>query len=1365
MSSEPSARPDRPRFIGRYQIIKHLGAGGMGAVYKALHVDLGREVALKILPSELASKPDMLERFRNEALQAAKLRHEHIVTLYEFGEVAGTKFLAMEFVDGTNLHEYIDEKKQLEPEEARKILIQATRALVLAHKHGIIHRDIKPSNLLLTQKDGQIFVKLTDFGLARTAADSNDFKLTRTGTTVGTVDYISPEQARNSRAADIRSDIYSLGCTFYHMLAGQPPFPVGDLTERLLKHVEAEPEDVRRFNAKTPEGIVMVLRRMLAKKPEDRYQTPAELLKDLENPPSGPNLSPRQVLEALAAEVSDKPKPVRRPNLETRTRTATPALPFGVPAQPPPIPKLRYRNTKVAARKPKNLNERRSSGAPLVIEGWKPWVAIGAGIIVVSLIVLAIVFGWGKRPSSTRTQPPPSDSTPGQFAQPSNQEAAARPNEPASTPAREEPASSQPTVQDNQGKGQHAPDRPTEPAPKTEPPPKTEPAPVQQPTPQEPEQHVRRFYQPRPQTVAEMKREFQSEQPISTPAAPRSLENNAPSTPEPGGATITPRLPAPGVGKPPLSDSAGAGAKSLATPAKPPAPESAKPTPEGEKRSPSAPGTRADGPVLIVSRSFSGTDSLHFDSLHSACAKASTDRVTIIEIRDNGPIFETPVEVAARNIVIRGGKGYRPLIVWDLQSTAASPSKSFLSMERGNLTLENLEIVVKCPETEQAEVANLVRVEAGNLIAVGCAFSVAGRCRSGLSAVRFESASAQTTRSRCRLSQCYFRGADMVALDLRSQGGDVQLGDCLIVGGSRPLVDITASSANLLSLRVARSTLVAGQTLVRIRAASMTEKQLAVHWLGWDSLFAHHGSQTDGEMLQLEEGVTTSGMKWRSVNCLYSGWQNLLKCAGRDISQTQLSVWRKLWQQEEGDEVDVQTWPAFVPTDPCEMPAANFRTAGTRTGYAATSHPGTLGCDVTTLPPARDGWLLLTYDRPPSPQFDPPAIDQAPEIPPDADGRYHGERINVNRTDLGEYLKKIQTERRLGSRIVLILSGSGVARTSPIHIKGVNLVLYFEPVKDKNSRLVLAPKDAVDCEALIEVEGGGCEITGAAISFGDSRSTSLPARVIKVQGGDLRLTGCRLSGPLRAASIGLIQFKGSGDPSSEQAVWECAITDSILLCRGNCIDNEGVGSRVRLQGCVLIAGADAFRIDPSLSTTKRLNVRYILDHNTIAAQHAVFHVRDLPALSTPIEPITVRADANVFLDPVSGEATRSGLLDYDLEALVRGLIVWHGDGNAYDKHLHHYVAPRSVSGEDKRAETSAAGRRQSHSAWVRLWSPQRERHAFFFDVKGVRGLDRDDPDLSRLAIPQLAQARRRGPPPGADLERLGIDKRPPKDKK
>ncbi len=281
MSPDPSTKgPQRSVRIGKYRVVTHLATGGMGAVYKAYDTEAKRDVALKVLTPELAAKPIMIERFRREARNASKLHHPNVVQVYEFGEADGCFFIAMEFVEGIDLNEYVERKGPLDPEEALRLITQATKALDHAHRQDIVHRDVKPSNFLLTRKKGRLFVKLTDLGLSRDP-QAEEFRVTRDGTTVGTVDYISPEQARDSGTADIRSDLYSLGCTWHHLLAGKAPFAEGGLAERLHKHLNVDPPDLRTANPRVSRATVLVLRRLLAKRPADRYQTPAELLKDL----------------------------------------------------------------------------------------------------------------------------------------------------------------------------------------------------------------------------------------------------------------------------------------------------------------------------------------------------------------------------------------------------------------------------------------------------------------------------------------------------------------------------------------------------------------------------------------------------------------------------------------------------------------------------------------------------------------------------------------------------------------------------------------------------------------------------------------------------------------------------------------------------------------------------------------------------------------------------------------------------------------------------------------------------------------------------------------------------------------------------
>ncbi len=279
MSSDLLAHGTR---LGKYEVVAHIATGGMGAVYKAVDREHRRPVALKVLPTELARQASVLERFHREARHAARLNHPNIVALYEscHDEVRDLHYLVLEYIDGVDLKKYMEKRGRLHAEETRLILIQAATALAHAHEQGVVHRDIKPANFLLAKAGSKVIIKLTDMGLACREED-DDFRITREGTTVGTIDYLSPEPARDSASADIRSDIYSLGCTAYHMLAGHPPFAKGGLGERLYQHLETPVTDVREFSPKVSPEFWAVLERMLEKDPDDRYATPDDLLLDL----------------------------------------------------------------------------------------------------------------------------------------------------------------------------------------------------------------------------------------------------------------------------------------------------------------------------------------------------------------------------------------------------------------------------------------------------------------------------------------------------------------------------------------------------------------------------------------------------------------------------------------------------------------------------------------------------------------------------------------------------------------------------------------------------------------------------------------------------------------------------------------------------------------------------------------------------------------------------------------------------------------------------------------------------------------------------------------------------------------------------
>jgi serine/threonine-protein kinase len=291
--------------LGQYVLLERLGEGGMGAVFKARHRLMNRIVALKLIKPELLAHPHAQERFRHEIQAAAKCVHPNIVIAHDADEVDGKHYLTMELVTGSNLATLVKTRGPLPINIACDFARQAACGLAHAHEKGLVHRDIKPSNLLLIPAaDGQPggTIKILDLGLARLrgtgSRDTTKEELTEPGAVVGTADYMAPEQALDSRQADIRADIYSLGCTLYFLLAGQPPFPGGTSMEKLFSHHQMEPLPIEHCRPEVSPELVVVLRKMMAKKREERFQTPNEVAAALQ--PFCTN-EPAPVVQVMAA--------------------------------------------------------------------------------------------------------------------------------------------------------------------------------------------------------------------------------------------------------------------------------------------------------------------------------------------------------------------------------------------------------------------------------------------------------------------------------------------------------------------------------------------------------------------------------------------------------------------------------------------------------------------------------------------------------------------------------------------------------------------------------------------------------------------------------------------------------------------------------------------------------------------------------------------------------------------------------------------------------------------------------------------------------------------------------------------------------
>jgi serine/threonine-protein kinase len=275
-SGETPVRDLTGTTLGDFQVIRLLGRGGMGQVYLATQISLDRLIALKVLHPRFLSKPAYLSRFEAEATAVAKLNHPNIVHVYTLGHVDQVRFIAMEYVEGTNLRDYINKKGALDLPLGMSIMRQAGQAIGAAGEVGLIHRDIKPENLLITRKGR---VKVADFGLCRDLG-SDRFHVTQPGITMGTPLYMSPEQAQG-KPLDHRSDLYSLGVSFYHMLTGFPPFQADSAVALALKHVQEPPVRPSVHRPEIPVELENMILKLMAKDPAERYQSAAEFLADL----------------------------------------------------------------------------------------------------------------------------------------------------------------------------------------------------------------------------------------------------------------------------------------------------------------------------------------------------------------------------------------------------------------------------------------------------------------------------------------------------------------------------------------------------------------------------------------------------------------------------------------------------------------------------------------------------------------------------------------------------------------------------------------------------------------------------------------------------------------------------------------------------------------------------------------------------------------------------------------------------------------------------------------------------------------------------------------------------------------------------
>jgi serine/threonine protein kinase len=437
-------------FLGPYKVLELIAKGRQAGVYKAVHAS-GQLVAIKVLPASKAKDAEILARFRREARLLTRLDHPNVVRAFHLGESDGKHYLVLEYLDGDTLADVLDKWKRLPPVEAVRVVHQAMLGLQHIHERGMIHRNLEPANLMLVNAPGQgefeRSVKILDIGLGKALFTEGEkspvddpSQLTTDGVLIGTPEYLAPEQARSARTADIRADVYSLGCVLYHALTGQPPFPDKSVLNTVMRHATEPPRPLSEYLPEVPDGLQNVMSWLLAKDPAQRYATPERAAQALNlfllnTPPSRPSPPPAPAyvrwletspdadpgrpapapanipvgrLEPVGRK-AEAPRPAKAPTAVATPLPPNAGIPMGLPAAPAAaVPGVVLANFDVELVSVPLPGKRDDRPRGLLELNRRDAIMLVAGGVLVSFAVLA---GWGLN-RALRREPPPEQTPP-----------------------------------------------------------------------------------------------------------------------------------------------------------------------------------------------------------------------------------------------------------------------------------------------------------------------------------------------------------------------------------------------------------------------------------------------------------------------------------------------------------------------------------------------------------------------------------------------------------------------------------------------------------------------------------------------------------------------------------------------------------------------------------------------------------------------------------------------------------------------------------------------------------------------------------------------------------------------------------------
>ncbi len=1305
--------------LGKYQVVRELGAGGMGTVYLAVDSNLKRTVALKVLHKERASNETLVRRFESEATASAQLKHENIVTVYDAGQIDGHLFIALEFVDGTDIHELVAKRGAVPLTRSVNYVRQIARALDHLHSRGIVHRDIKPSNLLLT-KDG--VVKLTDLGLARAVDESLASNITREGTTVGTVDYMSPEQARNSQAADIRSDIYSLGCTWYQMLTGEPPYPEGSVTNKLYAHISKARPDPRAFNHTVPEEIVAVMHKMMARKVDDRYQNPSELINDLDNLGSGY----KQLEEVLGAAAEENFPSAPDSAFAAPTRAAPLPLP---PRQPRRMPREAEPEGHDREETERSVPERRMPARQL------PPSARGVSLPP------------RQPPPPARPGQPPgrqSHTPPRQMPVPGRQ---------TPTPARQLPTPSNISAADRQflrddsgiskvgATNRRAPTRRGGGGVVSDEPVGT----ARGPRLPLGELSSLNEWQPLAKKVgtvlaavaaigflgwltspywlpggsngteiAHNPFDPSAPTPQATPGADDDQPSGKTGKSAKGKAASDANKKSGGAGKAdqsiilaeakkPNGDKLGAGS----IPGRP-AERAEFPSWVNELWDPRGTNAAATVGLKTITVGRVGKEPpAQVANLSDAIARLPAEG-GVIQLRGPGPFLLPSQRIQHRGQVIFAGAATqnganstgmnthetRPLIVIMPPSTAGSVAKnvSGLSASETSLTFYGVDLIAFADEFRSQGALRLVEVTAGDLIVQKCSLTLVGTRTAPTTAFTVSSAArgaaAQTTERtpRVLLDRTVVRGSELASIETELPAVDFLAINSLFVSGQAPVFTLTDSakathapdaSANnghpARTVRFFSCTTCSDDSAVSLRVNSDAADPPTTRFQVLNSVF---GVVTPPQhpMVSLANwpapaDVTANSprfknLSWKSQAFVARGWQENLvgSASGIHLEGRNSQDWGHFWGDVRAS-IDYQGTPFPVIGDFANVAPAQFK------GEASLLHDS--GDD--TSPPGCETALLgvTSADMVARAGAFSHRIFVAAE--PAEGGATAGASVREINLDVPNHVTKDDLAKSINrtdwpSGTRFLVHGTKRKLCSPIRVSNRSFTIEF---LDKD--LVLAFDDrrvdaSSDREAFITVTGGSIEIVNATIRIESSTRPSTH-RLLDVRGGNFTIRGSNLSGP-RHENPGyeeLIRFSSSVDESiapTEGDQFIGLVRNSFLSSIRNLVSGDLSSRHLVFENSLLVAENRIFDLRlPASPGPSGLDLRSC----TLSAGTEYFHFNTRTTAGT-LNRALVFVENSVFAPPVrptNGGSTRATLFGSASGDLLRERVDWWEYGNAY----------------------------------------------------------------------------------------------------